>query len=256
MAASKEGYKVHVVRAGQFKGAGVPGTEVTADQLADYQREINALNEQFLAGVARGREMSIDDIRKLATGQVWVGQEAVDCGLADGVGSFDQALGVARAASMKTLNKGKKMAAASYQDIVAACPGATPDFICDQLKAGATADAAVKGWMGHQQAQIEQAKKDADAKVALAQKEAAEKIKAAEDKARLAETGVRPLKDGKSEGGSEEGGGSSLEKFNEFVEAKVKLGMRRPKAVSAVSREHPQLHAAVVTEANANRKAS
>lgn len=131
--AADQGYKVHVVRAGQFKGAGYPGTEVTPEQLADYQREVDALNELFLASVAAGRRGSIDQVRALATGQVWIGQQAADVGLTDGVASFDQVLAKAQYAAHRGL-QGKPIAA-TYGEIVALFPDASPEFICQELKA-------------------------------------------------------------------------------------------------------------------------
>ena len=254
MAAAQDGYKVHVVRAGAMKGAGVPGTEVTADQLADFQREINALNELFLAGVAAGREMNIDQVRALATGQVWIGQQAADAGLTDGVASFDKAAGMARAASLTQLKARKKMAAATnpatYAEIVASCIGATPEFICDQLKAGATIDQSVKDWMGHQQKLIEQTRKEGETKAAKIQADADAAL-AAE---RAKKAGVDPLPEG-SAARREPGAGSALEEFRAAVDEKVTKGMKRSKAVAAVAQENPALQAAVIAEANAGRKA-
>lgn len=88
---AKEGVKAYVLRAGDQKGAGEPGTEITAPQLATMQDTINALNEHFLAAVATGRGMTLEKVRQLADGRVQVGQAAVALGLADKVETFDSA---------------------------------------------------------------------------------------------------------------------------------------------------------------------
>ena len=98
--AAIEGVKVHVVRAGAFKGAGVGGTEVTPEQLAEFQREIDALNEYFVDGVAAGRKLDKARVQALADGRVWIGQEAISAGLIDGVSTIDEA--VARATDSVT----------------------------------------------------------------------------------------------------------------------------------------------------------
>lgn len=90
--AAQQGIKVHVVRAGSFKGSGTPGTEVTTEQLVEVQRVVDGLNSLFLKGVASGRGMSIDTIRELADGRVHGAAEAKSLGLIDGVKSFDKAL--------------------------------------------------------------------------------------------------------------------------------------------------------------------
>ena len=57
-AAEEQGIKVHVIRAGEFKGAGVPGTEVTEEHLEQFQSIVNETNAFFLDGVAAGRKMA------------------------------------------------------------------------------------------------------------------------------------------------------------------------------------------------------
>lgn len=86
------GIEMHVVKAGEFKGAATPGTAVTKPQLEKFQQEVDALNDHFLAGVARGRRMSIDRVKQIATGEVWVGKDAQAVGLVDGVQTIEETL--------------------------------------------------------------------------------------------------------------------------------------------------------------------
>jgi ClpP class serine protease len=72
----KNGIKVHVISTGPFKGAFTDGAPVTDDQLKDLREDVEALNEFFLAGVSRGRKMNIEQVRELATGQIWIADEA------------------------------------------------------------------------------------------------------------------------------------------------------------------------------------
>lgn len=245
--AAKDGVKVHVVRAGAMKGAGTPGTEITAEQLAAFQREVNTLNEFFVSGVAAGRKLSVEQVRALATGDVWIGQEAVSAGLIDSVSTFDQALAAARSAAANPKLKGKKMSAATYAEVVAACPGASAEFICDQLKAGASVEQATKDFMAWQQLQIEQERKK------TAELEA--KIRADAEAALKNEkpVGVPPLG---SRPAAETSEGTATEEFLAAVEARVKAGMPRPRAVSAAVRENPARHAAMLAEASARRKSA
>lgn len=95
-AAADAGVKVHVIRAGEFKGAGTTGTEVTDKQLNDFQRIIDATNELFIAAVAKGRGLTSKQAAKLNDGRVYVGAEAVALGLVDKIGTFDDAQNMAR----------------------------------------------------------------------------------------------------------------------------------------------------------------
>jgi protease-4 len=90
--ADEKGVRVHVIRAGEFKGVGVPGTKVTDAQLGHLQSIVDAQNEHFINTVARGRKMAIDRARKLADGRTHVGDGARQLGLIDGVGSLDSVL--------------------------------------------------------------------------------------------------------------------------------------------------------------------
>ena len=98
----QHGIKTYVIKAGDHKGDGIEGTEITADQIADFQRVVNELNEGFLRGVARGRKRSIGEIRELADGRIYEASKAKKLGLIDSVESFDSALAGLRK-TVKTL---------------------------------------------------------------------------------------------------------------------------------------------------------
>jgi len=92
--AEEEGITVHVIRSGEMKGAGQPGTVITEEQLADFQREVNQLNETFIDAVVRGRGgrgLSRERVLKLNDGRVHVGAHAKALGLVDGIMSFQDA---------------------------------------------------------------------------------------------------------------------------------------------------------------------
>jgi protease-4 len=50
----------------------------------------------FADGVARGREMSREEVVKIAQGRVWTGQQAKEIGLVDELGGFARALALAK----------------------------------------------------------------------------------------------------------------------------------------------------------------
>lgn len=86
-AAAANGVKVHVVSSGPMKGAGTPGTEVTPEQLAEWQRHVDAASTVFQSFLATGRKMKPDAVAALADGRSWTGKEAVSKGLLDGITS-------------------------------------------------------------------------------------------------------------------------------------------------------------------------
>lgn len=90
--AERKGVKVLVVRAGDFKGAGVPGTEISDEQLAETQKVVDALNSHFVQAVAKGRGISNKRASELADGRVHIGAAAQQVGLVDGIQTFDATL--------------------------------------------------------------------------------------------------------------------------------------------------------------------
>lgn len=91
-AAEAEGIRFHVISTGDFKGAGYPYSAATEEELAYLQSVIDAHHENFLALVARGRGMSVDQVRELSDGRIHVGEASVGLGLADGVATFQELL--------------------------------------------------------------------------------------------------------------------------------------------------------------------
>ena len=59
---------------------------------------VNQINETFIQTVAEGRDMTVEEVRALATGLTFTGMEAVENGLADEIGTREDA--VAKAAEL------------------------------------------------------------------------------------------------------------------------------------------------------------
>ena len=59
------------------------------------QANVEITYEQFINLVARGREMSVEQVNEVAQGRVWLGDRAVELGLVDELGTLDDAVAVA-----------------------------------------------------------------------------------------------------------------------------------------------------------------
>lgn len=86
-AMAKEGVHVHVLTSGARKADGNPMVETTPDALAALQSTVDTLAAAFFALVAESRPMSADQVKGLEAA-VFLGQAAVDAGLADEVVSY------------------------------------------------------------------------------------------------------------------------------------------------------------------------
>jgi signal peptide peptidase SppA len=84
-AAKDAGVKVNVISSGDYKGSGVPGSEITDKQIEAEQQLINKAADMFIDAVARGRGLEDKEVRKSADGRVWFAADAMGRGLIDSV---------------------------------------------------------------------------------------------------------------------------------------------------------------------------
>jgi len=94
----KLGVKFVSIHEGEYKDAGAPWRALTATETAMLKEDIKIVYDDFIASVAKGRNMSEPAVRKLATGWAWPGRKAKDLGLVDTLGNYSDA--VARAGKL------------------------------------------------------------------------------------------------------------------------------------------------------------
>jgi protease-4 len=78
-----------VIKTGEFKDTGNPMRDLTPAEQAYMQALIDNMFGQFIKAVADGRGMKYDDVKAIANGKVWTGQEALSMKLIDGIGDFE-----------------------------------------------------------------------------------------------------------------------------------------------------------------------
>ena len=93
------GVSVTETRAGRLKGMGSPWREDSDEERAKEQAIVDAFYDGFVARVAKGRRMDPARARELATGEVWLGEEAVALGLVDEIGDLERAVEIAATAA-------------------------------------------------------------------------------------------------------------------------------------------------------------
>ena len=84
--------KEDVIKSGEFKDTGDPSRELTPAERAYLQAMINNMKDQFVAAIASGRGMKVEDVTALADGRVWTGQQALGLKLVDQIGDFEAAV--------------------------------------------------------------------------------------------------------------------------------------------------------------------
>jgi protease-4 len=88
----KLGIKIQTFKGGRYKDMYRGLRELTPEEEEILQDMVDEYYQHFIQVVADGRGLSTDDVRDLATGQVYSGIEASKLGLVDELGDLDAAL--------------------------------------------------------------------------------------------------------------------------------------------------------------------
>lgn len=88
-----EEYNVSYARfvSGAHKDMGTPYREMTSEEAEIYQQTLDKLHAVFINAVAQNRDLEYAYVQELATGQIYVGSEALDLGLIDQLGGKEEA---------------------------------------------------------------------------------------------------------------------------------------------------------------------
>ncbi len=99
----KLGIAVDNVTSSSSKDSTYGTRALTDDERAYYQDMVDKINATFIENVASGRNMDVEAVRALATGLTFTGTDAVENGLADEIGTKEDA--VAKAAELAGMKR-------------------------------------------------------------------------------------------------------------------------------------------------------
>ena len=80
------------LKAGEFKDTGSPTRDMTPAEREYLQGMIDNMHGQFIKAVADGRNMKFEDVKSIANGKVWTGQQALPMKLVDQLADFQAAV--------------------------------------------------------------------------------------------------------------------------------------------------------------------
>jgi protease IV len=76
---------------------GMPWRDETGDEAEKEQALVDAIYASFVRRVAHARHLPEDRVRELATGEVWLDEQALALGLVDEIGDLERAVEIAAA---------------------------------------------------------------------------------------------------------------------------------------------------------------
>ena len=88
----KLGVNMETITSAESKDSSYGYRELTDEERAYYQEMVDQINDVFVQNVADGRKMKLEDVQKLATGMPFTGITAIENGLADEVGTREDAV--------------------------------------------------------------------------------------------------------------------------------------------------------------------
>lgn len=93
----KVGLEASAVTSGPRKDMGSPFRPMTPEERALFQELIDSMYQRFLTVVQDGRpKLSMEQIKKLADGRVYTGEQAKAAGLVDEIGYLEDAIDTAK----------------------------------------------------------------------------------------------------------------------------------------------------------------
>ena len=94
----KLGINIEDITSSESKDSSYGNRSLTDEEREYYQQLVDDINDTFIESVAEGRGMTIEEVQELATGMVFTGMTAVENGLADEIGTLEDA--IAKAAEL------------------------------------------------------------------------------------------------------------------------------------------------------------
>ena len=88
----KIGLDVTVIKSGRYKDVGSPHREMTESEKTYMGNLLDEVYDQFVLAVSETRGIPVDRMEDLAEGRLFTGRQAVESGLADYVGSYEDAI--------------------------------------------------------------------------------------------------------------------------------------------------------------------
>jgi protease IV len=89
---NKVGVKTEVIKSGRHKDIASLFRGIGTEERAILQSVLDDVHAQFIKAVAEGRRLSPEEVKKIADGRVFTGEQALEKGLVDELGNLEDAI--------------------------------------------------------------------------------------------------------------------------------------------------------------------
>lgn len=88
----KVGMKAFTIKTGKFKDVGSPARSMTPEERDMLQGVIDSTHIQFVKAVAEGRKLPFEEVKRIADGRIFSGEQALALKLVDRLGTLQDAV--------------------------------------------------------------------------------------------------------------------------------------------------------------------
>ena len=90
--ANKIGVKPVIIKSGKYKDVGSPLRAMNPEERKLLQNVVDDVHQQFVQAVAKGRGLSVSEVKEIADGRIMTGQQALKLKLIDEIGGLEKTL--------------------------------------------------------------------------------------------------------------------------------------------------------------------
>ncbi len=149
---ANKGRKPTLIFAGAHKVDGHPFGPLSTEVRADLQREVDTFYARFVEQVSAGRPAMTGDAIRGTEARIFIGSEAIDRGLADSIGTFEETLARLSSATRTTKTTGGPLMSNNDNNTI---PRAEHDTALAQARTEARAEGRAEGEAAGRTAAIE-----------------------------------------------------------------------------------------------------
>lgn len=91
----KLGVNMTVIKAGNYKDIGSPYRPMKEEEKKELQEMVGSVYENLIHDIAENRGLSVEYVRNISDGSIYIGSEAKSLGLVDELGNLDDAISLA-----------------------------------------------------------------------------------------------------------------------------------------------------------------
>ena len=89
---NKIGVKPIIIKSGKYKDVGSPLRAMNPEERKLLQNVVDDVHQQFVQAVAKGRGLSVSEVKEIADGRIMTGQQALKLKLIDEIGGLEKTI--------------------------------------------------------------------------------------------------------------------------------------------------------------------